>query len=139
MDLATLRGLPEDYDRWAKLGFDGWGWDDVKDTFIAAETDHDFGSSPLHGDRGPLPVRRWRREEMGRAQLAFHDGMMELGARKVDDINDRSQLPGLGVFPVTIDGDAKRVTTSRAYLTPDVRVRENLDAPYTDRSGLYHH
>jgi choline dehydrogenase len=124
--LATLRGLPEDYDGWAAMGLSGWGWDEVKDTFIAAETDRDFGPSPIHGDRGPLPVRRWRREEMGRAQLAFYDGMLELGARKVDDINDPSQLPGLGIFPVTIDADANRVTTSRAYLTPQVRARENL-------------
>lgn len=124
--LATLRGLPEDYDGWAAFGFEGWGWDDVVDTFIAAETDHDFGASPLHGDSGPLPVRRWQREEMGRAQLAFYDGMVETGAKTVSDINDRSQLPGLGIFPVTIDADANRVTTSRAYLTPEVRARENL-------------
>jgi len=124
--LATLRGLPEDYDGWAAAGLSGWGWDEVVDTFIAAETDQDFTRSAIHGDRGPLPVRRWRREEMGRAQLAFYDGMVELGARTVDDINDPRQLPGLGIFPVTIDGSAKRVTTSRAYLTPQVRARENL-------------
>lgn len=124
--LATLRGLPEDYDGWAAMGLSGWGWDEVKDTFIAAETDRDFGPSPIHGDRGPLPVRRWRRKEMGRAQLAFYDGMVELGVRTVDDINDPRQLPGLGIFPVTVDGDASRVTTSRAYLTPQVRARPNL-------------
>lgn len=124
--LATLRGLPEDYDGWAAAGHEGWGWDEVIDTFVAAETDLDFGHSPIHGDSGPLTVRRWRREEMGRAQLAFFDGMLELGANRVEDINDRSQLPGLGIFPVTIDDHANRVTTSRAYLTPRVRARENL-------------
>ncbi|MEM6555544.1 MAG: GMC family oxidoreductase N-terminal domain-containing protein [Pseudomonadota bacterium] len=124
--LATLRGLPEDYDGWAAAGHKGWGWDDVIDTFIAAENDQDFGASPIHGDNGPLPVRRWRRDEMGRAQVAFYDGMCALGAQQVDDINDRAKLPGLGVFPVTIDVDARRVSTSRAYLTPDVRARENF-------------
>ncbi|MFN3214801.1 MAG: GMC family oxidoreductase [Henriciella sp.] len=124
--LATLRGLPEDYDGWAAAGHEGWGWQDVIDTFIAAETDQDFGASDIHGDRGPLTVRRWRREEMGRAQLAFYDGMRALGTKTVDDINDRSQLPGLGVFPVTIDARAKRVSTSRAYLTSAVRARENF-------------
>ncbi len=124
--LATLRGLPQDYDSWAASGLEGWAWDDVVSTFIAAETDMDFGSSPLHGNDGPLTVRRWRRDEMGRAQLAFLDGMLEQGAKTVTDINDPSQLPGLGVFPVTIDAAARRVTTSRAYLTPEVRARENL-------------
>ncbi len=124
--LATLRGLPEDYDGWAASGLEGWGWEDVVDTFKAAENDCDFGATPIHGGDGPLPVRRWRRDEMGRAQLAFYDGMAEVGEPTVADINDPSQLPGVGVFPVTIDRDGNRVTTSLAYLTPEVRARENL-------------
>jgi choline dehydrogenase len=124
--MATLRGLPCDYDRWAAMGLGGWGWNDVADTFIAAERDLDFGPSPLHGDSGPLPVRRWRRLEHSRAHIAYLDGMRELGERPVDDINDASQLPGIGVFPATIDDDARRVSTSLAYLTPTVRARENL-------------
>ncbi len=35
--LATLRGQPFDYDAWAASGLEGWGWDDVKSTFMAAE------------------------------------------------------------------------------------------------------
>jgi choline dehydrogenase-like flavoprotein len=125
--LATLRGLPADYDGWASAGLEGWGWDDVVSTFIAAERDLDFGSSPIHGDAGPLPVRRWRRGEMSRAQLAYFDGMVETGNKPVADINDPAQLPGVGVFPVTIDTNGNRVTTSLAYLTSDVRARDNLD------------
>ncbi len=124
--MATLRGLPPDYDAWAAAGLDGWGWEDVKDTFIAAERDADFPNSPLHGDKGPLPVRRWRSDELSRAQRAFCEGMVEVGESAVSDINDPSQLPGVGVFPVTIDDEGRRVTTSLAYLTPEVRGRENL-------------
>ena len=124
--LATLRGLPSDYDAWAAAGLDGWGWDDVIDTFIAAERDVDFGSSPIHGSSGPLPVRRWRRDELSRAQRAYLDGMTEIGEPVVDDVNDPSQLPGIGVFPVTIDDAGQRVSTSLAYLTSEVRARENL-------------
>ena len=124
--LATLRGQPADYDAWAAAGLDGWGWDDVESTFIAAERDVDFGRSPIHGGDGPLPVRRWRRDEMSRGQLAFYDGMIETGHPATPDINDPSTLPGIGVFPVTIDGQARRVSTSLAYLTEDVRRRDNL-------------
>ena len=57
--------------------------------------------------------------------------MRELGERPVADINDPRQLPGIGVFPATIDGRARRVSTSLAYLTPTVRAREN----FTLRTG----
>lgn len=125
--LATLRGQPADYDAWADAGLEGWGWDDVKDTFIAAERDVDFGASPIHGGEGPLPVRRWRRDEMSRGQIAFYDGMIETGAPASADINDPNQLPGIGIFPVTIDEHAKRVSTSLAYLDDAVRARDNLE------------
>lgn len=124
--MATVRGMPDDYDGWATLGLDGWGWEDVANTFISAERDLDFGSAPIHGSNGPLPVRRWRRDELSRAQHAYYDGMLEIGEPVVNDLNDPSQLPGLGVFPVTIDENRRRVTTSLAYLDPSVRARDNL-------------
>ncbi|MBW2397092.1 MAG: GMC family oxidoreductase N-terminal domain-containing protein [Deltaproteobacteria bacterium] len=125
--LATLRGQPADYDAWADAGLEGWGWDDVANTFIAAERDMDFGSSPIHGNDGPLPVRRWRKEEMSRSQTAFYQGMIETGQPATADINDPSQLPGIGIFPVTIDEQGQRVSTSLAYLSDEVRARDNLE------------
>jgi len=125
--LATLRGLPADYDAWAAAGLEGWGWQDVVDTFIAAERDMDFGATALHGDAGPLSVRRWRRDELSHAQRTYYDALVADGVPAVGDINDPSQLPGIGVFPVTVDEDGNRLTTSLAYLTPDVRARENLE------------
>ena len=79
--LATLRGQPADYNAWADAGLEGWGWEDVKGTFIFDERDADFGDSLIHGSAGPLPVRRWRREEMSRSQAAFYDGMVGLFPR----------------------------------------------------------
>ena len=57
---------------------------------------------------------------MSRSQIAFYDGMIETGQPAAADINDPSQLPGVGVFPVTIDGQAHRVSTSLAYLSDEV-------------------
>ena len=131
--MATLRGLPEDYDAWAAAGLTGWSWSDVLATFVDAEHDRDFGASEIHGGSGPLPVRRWRDDELSRAQLAFRDGLIAEGERSVADINDPTQLPGLGVFPVTIDEADRRVSTSLAYLTPGVRQRDNL----TIRTGAH--
>ena len=125
--MATLRGQPADYDAWADAGLEGWGWDDVANTFIAAERDMDFGTTPIHGNDGPLPVRRWRKDEISRSQTAFYEGMIETGQPAAADINDPSQLPGIGIFPVTIDEQAQRVTTSLAYLSEEVRARDNLE------------
>ena len=124
--MATLRGQPSDYDSWHAAGMEGWSWEDVKNTFIAAENDRDLGSTPLHGDKGPLSVRRWRMEELAQAQAAFRNGMIECQQPISNDINNPDQLPGTGVFPVTVDETTKRVTTSLAYLSEKVRARDNL-------------
>jgi choline dehydrogenase len=124
--MATLRGLPADYDDWASRGLDGWGWDDVLDTFIAAEHDRDYPGSSIHGAAGPLPVRRWRDDELAPAARSFRNAVEGFGDAVVSDINDPTQLPGIGTFPVTIDDDGRRVSTSLAYLDVEVRARPNL-------------
>jgi 5-(hydroxymethyl)furfural/furfural oxidase len=58
---AANRGLPRDYDEWRDLGAEGWGWDDVLPYFRKLETDLDFAGD-LHGNDGPVPIRRIARE-----------------------------------------------------------------------------
>jgi choline dehydrogenase len=123
--LATMRGQPSDYDNWAALGLDGWGWADVLDTFKAVERDLDFGRTELHGADGPLTVRRSTRAQQAFCHTAFHDGLREMGVAAVEDVNDPAQLPGVGIFPLTVHQD-ERLTVSRAYLTDEVRARPNL-------------
>ena len=94
--------------------------------FVAAENDLDFGPSPIHGDSGPLTVSRWKPSEHSAFQAAFGDGMRQVGVPWVDDVNDPTQLPGVGVFPATLDDSRHRITTSTAYLTAGVRNRQNL-------------
>jgi choline dehydrogenase len=95
--------------------------------FVAAENDLDFGaSSPIHGDSGPLPVTRWKANEHSPFQTAFADGLRQVGVPSVADANDPDQLPGIAVFPATLDSARRRLTTSTAYLTYEVRQRPNL-------------
>jgi len=125
--MAAVRGQPEDYDRWAALGLEGWGWDDVLPAFIRAENDLDLGHRPLHGTTGPLTLRRWREEELSAPHRAVLDGARELGVAEVDDVNDRRRLPGIGMFPGTVQAEGdRRLTVSEAYLPPAVRSRPNL-------------
>lgn len=126
--LATVRGQPADYDAWSALGLPGWSWADVGPTFAAIETDLDHPRSAMHGSTGPLTVRRWRREQHASFHHAFLDGLLELGVPRSDDVNDPATLPGVGVFPATVDPrTGSRLTVSRAYLTPSVRARPNLE------------
>jgi choline dehydrogenase len=53
------RGVAADYEEWAALGNDGWGFTDVLPYLTRLETDLDFGDRPWHGDSGPLPVSRY--------------------------------------------------------------------------------
>src|SRR5260221_1686958 len=57
--MAADRGQPGDYDEWSQWGVVGWRWTDVLPYFNKLERDQDF-SGPLHGDSGPIPVRRVR-------------------------------------------------------------------------------
>ena len=126
--LATVRGQPADYDAWADLGLPGWSWRDVAPTFVGLERDLDFAGSPIHGSSGPLVVRRWRREHHAAYHAAFIDGLTRLGVAATPDLNDPATLPGVGVFPATVDATTgERLTVSRSYLSADVRARPNLD------------
>ncbi len=60
----ALRGHPADYDAWEQAGNDGWSFDEVLPFFIRLENDADFGQAACHGDGGPLPVRRYRDDEL---------------------------------------------------------------------------
>ena len=125
--LATLRGQPADYDAWAAMGLAGWGWADILETFRSMENDVDFGDTALHGSGGPLTVLRTAHERQAHCHRAFDAGLREIGVATVADINDPAQLPGVGIFPVTVDAHTgERLTVSRAYLTAEVRARANL-------------
>ena len=123
MGMWALRGLPGDYDSWAAAGAIGWSWDDVLPSFKRLERDLDF-SGPEHGDAGPIPVRRYRRDHWPGFAQALLNAAERRGLRYRDDLNADFED---GVFPVPVTNDASgRVTSASGYLTADVRRRSNL-------------
>jgi choline dehydrogenase len=117
-----LRGLPEDFDNWARWGNSGWAFGDVLPYFRKMERDVDF-SGDFHGSNGPIPVRRYTRETLLPVQEAFHQACVDEGFPTDPDMND-PQSSGLGFWPLnTIDGI--RISTALAYLNP-ARHRLNL-------------
>ena len=63
--MIALRGLPADFKEWEACGAAGWGWDAVLPYFKKLEHDLDFRNE-WHGQDGPIPVRRHRRDQWPR-------------------------------------------------------------------------
>jgi choline dehydrogenase-like flavoprotein len=125
--MVYIRGNRLDYDGWAAMGFDGWGWDDLLPYFIKAE-DNERGASELHGAGGPLRVSDGRAQH--RTCAAFVEAAIEAGLEPNDDFNGPEQ-DGAGWYQVT-QGDGMRCSTAVAYLHP-VLGRPNL----TLETGAY--
>lgn len=127
------RGAPGDYDEWSALGNVGWGFDDVLPYFTRLETDADFGDQPWHGDRGPMPIRRYLEHDLTEVAAVGLRAMETLGFPLVEDHNQPGAV-GVGRMPMTSRAGV-RSTTADAYL-PAVGARPNLsiraNAPVAD-------
>jgi choline dehydrogenase len=120
----AIRGVPDDFDRWAAAGCTGWAWADMLPYFCKLETDRTFPDAPYHGDRGPIPVYRAPREAWGHVDCALADAAVALGYGWNEDHNAPT---GTGASPYAINSDnGRRVSTNTAYLEP-ARGRANLD------------
>ena len=119
---VLYRGIPEDYDNWADWGNDEWAFTKVLPYFRKMETDMDFHGD-FHGSDGPIPVRRYPREEWLPHAVAFHEACLAEGFRNDPDQNHPEST---GVSPRarnTLNG--VRISTALAYLDP-ARHRLNL-------------
>ncbi len=118
----ALRGAPEDYDEWAKIGGAEWAWERCLPAFKRLERDLDV-TSDLHGDDGPIPIRRARDEDLVPIQRAFFEAVESLGYRRCEDHNDPATT-GYGPHPMNVI-DGVRMSTATGYLAP-ARGRPNL-------------
>jgi choline dehydrogenase len=130
----ALRGQPEDYDEWTRFA-PSWSWQNCLPAFRRLERDLDFADD-FHGQSGPLPLRRHPPSEWGAWQAAFVEACLALGYPACPDSN----RPGShGVGPHTMNKlQGRRISTAEAYLTSEVRARENLQlrATHTVRRVL---
>ena len=76
---VVLRGVPEDYDNWAEWGNDEWAFTKILPYFRKMENAWDFPGDDFHGDNGPLPVRRFKREEWLPEAEAFCEACLGVG------------------------------------------------------------
>ncbi len=118
--LLYVRGQPEDYDHWAKLGNRGWSFDEVLPYFKKSE-DQERGADEYHGVGGPLKVSDLRL----RRPIAeyFIKAATEVGIPYNNDYNG-AQQEGVGYFQQTAH-KGFRWSTAKGFLRP-VRKRANL-------------
>jgi choline dehydrogenase len=119
---VALRGSPGNYDEWAATGNEGWSWRDVLPFFRKLEDDQEEAGD-LHGAGGPIPIRRWKPEELVPVEQAFFAYCRRAGFIEVRDHND-PDATGVGPIPVNQRGGI-RVSTAIGYLLP-ARHRLNL-------------
>jgi 5-(hydroxymethyl)furfural/furfural oxidase len=123
MGMVALRGTPDDYDEWERLGAVGWNWREVLPYFRKLETDSDF-QGELHGDNGPIPIRRTPPENWPPLTRAIEQFVRERQTPHIVDMNGDFR-DGYGSLPMS-NTAMRRGSTAMSYLDAGVRARKNL-------------
>jgi len=123
--MAIPRPIKADLDTWAGQGNPDWTWDKVLPVLKRMEADQDFPKDPIHGDSGPIYVKRKHLFdiELGDQEKALLQTLEKLGIPRFLDQN----IPNpIGVAPVARNSkDGKRQSATVMYLDP-ARGRPNL-------------
>ncbi len=123
MGMIALRGIPNDYDNWERMGARNWGWRDVLPTFQAMTSDLD-DPTPKRNAHGPNIVRRLPRERWPLYMRRIETAAKAQGRAVYENIYDTGDD---GFFPAPLSQDEhERATSARCYLTAEVRARPNL-------------
>ena len=114
--LFSIRPTVEDFDGWAAAGCAGWGFDDALPLLNRLENDQDFGAEEYHGDDGPIPISRPRREDFATLESSVDAAATRLGHGWAPDHN----APGTtGLSPYAFNSlGTVRVSTNDGYLEP---------------------
>ncbi len=114
--MVYVRGHPRDFDTWAEMGADGWGWADVAPYFKRLENWHG-GVSDWRGTDGPLHVTRGPRANP--LYDAFVAAGAQAGFETTADYNG-AQQEGFGPMEQTV-WQGRRWSAANAYLRPALR------------------
>jgi choline dehydrogenase len=117
--LVWSRGMERDYDAWERSGAKGWSFKDVLPTYKAQE-DWEGGANEWRGAGGPVHIRKPR--DPHPTAPAFIEAARQMGFPVIDDVNGPMRA-GVGYINMNIAADGTRVSSSRAFLRP------NLDRP----------
>ncbi|MDH3444999.1 MAG: GMC family oxidoreductase [Deltaproteobacteria bacterium] len=123
--MSIPRPIKADLDSWAAQGNPEWAWEKALPVLKRIESDQDFPHSPIHGDSGPIYVKRQHifDRQLGEQEQALLEAVTGLGLPKFDDQNDPNPY---GISPTARNiKDGQRQSSAVAYLGP-ARQRPNL-------------
>ena len=111
-----LRGIPEDYDDWAKWGNDEWSFQKLVPYFNRVETDTTYMDDPgdFHGSDGPIICHRFPQEEWRTANKAWFTAWRDAGHPYCEDHN-APDTAGVGPTPLN-NPNGIRWSTAIGYL-----------------------
>ncbi len=115
--MVHVRGQPHDFEDWAALGNQGWGWDDVLPYFVKAE-DHDLGEGRYHGAGGPQHVTEISAKAHPLSRIFIETGKA-LGLPFAADLNSPNG-EGVGIYQINTRR-GRRASTANEYLRPALR------------------
>ncbi len=121
--MVYVRGHAKDFDTWAEMGAENWGWAHVLPYFKRMENWHDggHGGDPARrGHDGPMHVTRGPRDNP--LTRAFVEAGGQAGYQLTDDYNGEKQ-EGFGPMEATI-WKGTRWSAANAYLRPALK-RDN--------------
>ncbi len=112
--MVYVRGHARDFDTWAQMGADGWGYADVLPYFRRMEHAHGGSGPAYRGTKGPLHITRGPRHN------PLFDAFIRSGAQAgypvTEDYNG-AQQEGFGPMEATI-WKGRRWSAASAYLKP---------------------
>ena len=111
-----LRGIPEDYDDWAKWGNDEWNFQQLVPYFNRVETDTTYQDDPgdFHGSDGPIICHRFPQDQWRQGNKVWFEAWLDNGQPHCEDHN----APGTtGVGPTPLNNpNGIRWSTAIGYL-----------------------
>ncbi|MFN3844610.1 MAG: choline dehydrogenase [Paracoccaceae bacterium] len=112
--MVYVRGHARDFDTWAEMGADGWGYADVLPYFRRMESSHGGSGADYRGTDGPLHITRGpRTNPLFNAFIAAGE---QAGYPVTQDYNG-AQQEGFGPMEATI-WKGRRWSAANAYLKP---------------------
>lgn len=121
-----VRGHPEDYDSWERMGNPGWGYEQMLHYFKKSEDFRPWVDSKYHGRGGYLTIEQYENDNVLHSLIS--EGFQDLGYHSFRDVNAENHE---GFFNIQVAfRDGLRCSTAKAFLhgiqsRPNLKISKN--------------